>query len=188
MKFKYLFLGILLLVLFSSFVYAEVCLEIGEIDYDSWQYCDIDNTWKDLKSDGENCLNDYECNESSCVEGICQEAFVFEESEGILNEIWDFFMEDFECVEGQVRCDGSIYQSCGAGGMWEGEDEVPGQCGVPLPDDDDSASDDDTSSGPGGSSGCTPFWKCTNWSIYIADSNTKCGLRNFILSIIVEQL
>ena len=117
-----------------GFVSAEACSNVGEVDSTNNRYCDIDGQWESLKADAVSCLNDYECESSSCVEGLCGNIFEFiTERTSLLQEFWNL-IQGYECTLGEESCDGTNFLMCGANNVWENKGEVPGECGVAIPD------------------------------------------------------
>ena len=124
----FLFLAVSFILLFSiSFVVAETCETTGEVS--NGKYCDVDGILQNLKANGISCLNDYECLDNSCVEGICQSKYAtILENQNALQEILNM-LNGIECTPGETSCDGKIYLMCGAKGVWESKGNVDGKCG-----------------------------------------------------------
>lgn len=125
------FLVILLVGFFSLiFISAQEC-NTGEVVGD--EYCDEYGLFKILKQGGENCLNNYECVEGSCIEGLCQSKFPsFQERSDILQDVWYVFSGE-ECdpeYDTDYHCIGTIAYLCGENYVWEEKGEIPGVCGV----------------------------------------------------------
>lgn len=122
-------LGFLFLVLFSFFIYAEACSEVGKVS--ATQYCDVDLVWHDLKVNNETCANGYECL-NECIDGVCKEKYgEIVAQEGAFAKIW-LFISGKECdptIDTEYKCEGTIAYLCGAGFTWEEKGEIDGVCG-----------------------------------------------------------
>jgi len=143
MKKIFLFSSILIFLFLINFVNAETCTNIGEVF--NGKYCEYDGNLYFLKSNGAICINDYECQVQSCVEGVCSEKYsAFFENENLIQQILGLF-SGWECTPGEVKCEGTVYFMCGSEGAWENKGNVDGQCS--YNDDDDN---NGGSSGSGG--------------------------------------
>jgi hypothetical protein len=130
---------VLLAIVFSSFNFTgnvaqgETCDEAGMIS--EGFYCSATGVYEPLVVDEGSCLNEYECANGSCVEGICQSKYggivdtgdALDESDSFVTKIWDF---------------------------------LKGKKSAPNNGDDDDGDDDS----PGGRGGCYTVWSCTDWS------------------------
>ncbi|MDP2629059.1 MAG: hypothetical protein Q8P15_04155 [Nanoarchaeota archaeon] len=127
----FLFFGALIIFLFLiNFVVAETCENVGDVE--NGMYCGTDGNFYELKNDGSSCLNDYECEVESCVEGICQSKYSsILENSNFLEDIWNS-INGVECESGEESCDGKNYLMCGLEGVWENKGEVNGKCGFYL--------------------------------------------------------
>ncbi len=126
----------LVLIFLISLVIAQSCLETGLLN--GTHYCDIDLEYKQLKTDGEMCANSFECQNQSCIDGLCQSKFVnislnLTLRTGLIGEILDF-IQGIECnpLNQTYYCEGTEAFLCGVNGVWESKGEVPGECGVPF--------------------------------------------------------
>ena len=110
---KRLFVGFFfgIVFLFSlNFILAQDCLQVGQIDYSTNQYCDSNLVWQNLKEQGVVCVNNYECEINSCKEGICKSEFEgIQDTQKWYGKIWDiiYFWEEEPPVEycGNGLCD-----------------------------------------------------------------------------------
>ena len=186
-----------------NFLSAQTNCFVGEVNYTINSYCDADGTWKLLKANGLSCGNDFECDIGTCSESVCGGRYEsFSERGNLIAQIWNF-LSGTECEPGEEGCEGTYFLMCGATGLWENKGPVDGKCGyVPTGCTEDSCEGevylecvDGTlvnrgnvngqcgySSGPGpgpGPGGCTPIWRCGNWSNLIQNCGTRiCTDRN----------
>lgn len=117
-----------------NFIYA---CEYGEVDYSESVYCDIGGNFVDFKLEGNECLNDFECESILCVEGECKnskyESILDEDKKSILNDFL-LFLDGKQClVEDQTyHCEENSNHSflCGIEGVWEDKGEIMGECGI----------------------------------------------------------
>ncbi len=82
------------------------CLSIGMriMKDDIPSYCDVSNSIKTQKEDGENCLNNYECKTNYCSNNVCVNLQKeLEEQRGILQKILDFLKGIFSFLGSFVR-------------------------------------------------------------------------------------
>jgi len=127
------------------------CVEPGTV-YKN-QYCNYDAVFENQKEKGENCMNNYECSNSYCLESgtemKCQPKYTLVEQ-----DLWDKiynFVTGKECIRNENCPSGKICNS-------EGKCVTPGNGG---------------GGGGGGGGGCTSVWSCTIWS----NSAELCGTR-----------
>lgn len=127
-------------IVFSSFVFfillvgiacSESCTNVGEIK--NTQFCNTLGNFEDQKATGQNCLNNYECKELSCSEGICQSKYSpFSQQTNLLDKIFNSLTgENQQCdpKDQSYHCEGTVAYLCGVDGLWEKKGEIPGQCG-----------------------------------------------------------
>jgi hypothetical protein len=172
LKMKKLLLVLLFSVFLTSFVLAqEICDEVGVVNSSSGEYCSVEGVWENLIVEGGDCLNNYECFNEECSEGICGSKYApLIDRLTTLQEIQNFIL-GIECDpnDQSYSCDGRNASLCGANGVWEDKGEVPGECGVPADEDEE-----DPDNGNGGNVRCIPLWNCTSWS------RNTCGVRSCI--------
>ncbi|MBU4308686.1 MAG: hypothetical protein KJ566_02740 [Nanoarchaeota archaeon] len=148
MVIKKIFLFSLFFLFSLSFIFA--CSPPGPID--ATHYCGIDGISYFLLGEGEECLNDYECQVGSCSEGTCGSAFSgvpgeLEESTSFLWGAWEFLTgEQCENPGQDVLCgaEGTSEENmtmfvCGALKTWEDNEGalpafVNGKCGYEYVD------------------------------------------------------
>lgn len=130
------FLVPLFLVVLIGFVIAQTCNSPGY--YNSSEYCDLDGQTEALKSDGDVCVNDYECRNQSCTDGLCQgkyDVVVVSNNTGLIQEIFNI-VQGIECnpLNQTYHCEVNDTHAylCGTNAVWEDKGEIPGQCGVAL--------------------------------------------------------
>ena len=118
MRLKYLIFAFALLFC-VSFVVAEDCSNVGEVNYASGEYCDVNLNWTDLKADFSVCVNDFECGNESCIDGVCQQRYGgFNETRFWLEAVW-MKIRGWECFDNETKCEGTLYSICGINRVWE---------------------------------------------------------------------
>lgn len=130
---KRFFSLIFLLILVLSFISADDCVALGDLN--DTHYCDSSLVAHELLADGESCLNDYECVNYICTSGICEDKFdvLFEEDNSInmLSELLNL-VRSVQCdpaVDTGYHCEGTVAYLCGENNVWEEKGEVVGVCG-----------------------------------------------------------
>ncbi len=162
------FLFGLILLAFVSLASAEPCSDVGFVDYDNNQYCDSDLQYKPLKINEAVCLNDYECTNQSCIDGLCQSKYVDLYNQSLMDKIVCEFIGERCCdpVDQNYICVGREAFLCGNLGILESKGEIAGQCGV---------SSGGGNNGGGGGGRCNPSWSCSSWTRIV--NGTWCGER-----------
>lgn len=147
-----IFLMSLVFLFLISLVAAQDCLETGVLN--GTHYCDTDMEYKLLKSNGEACVNYFECFNQSCIDELCQTryanvSFNLTERAGLIGDILNL-IQGVECnpANQTYHCVGKEAFLCGANFVWESKGEIEGVCGV---------GEESHSSGGGGGSGSIPF-------------------------------
>jgi len=106
-------------VFLIGFVFAATCENVGEVLGN--QYCGIDGVLYDLKVNGADCINSYECSVGLCSEGVCGSAYTpivesnnfWEEIFNSLNNLKNAFTLK-QCDLGGMKCqEGAENSSCG---------------------------------------------------------------------------
>ncbi len=128
------FLIPLVLLLLISLIAAQSCFETGVIN--GTHYCDNVLEYKPLKSNGDVCANNFECQNQSCIDGLCQGRYAnvslnLTLRTGLIGEILDM-IQGIECnpLDQTYHCEGNEAFLCGTNGVWESKGEIPGECGV----------------------------------------------------------
>ncbi|RLG12484.1 hypothetical protein DRN73_02410 [Candidatus Pacearchaeota archaeon] len=135
MKFKILF-TLFLFIIFSNFIFAQTCNNVGFVN--GTHYCDIDGTYKILKQNGDNCSNNFECFNQSCIDELCQLKYVNVSlnlsNQGLIDEIWNV-IQGIECnpQNQSYHCEGTEAFLCGANAVWESKGHIDGVCGYSEP-------------------------------------------------------
>lgn len=164
---RFFILGGFLFLFFLGFTVAESCYSAGDVNALESKYCDSDLQWQDLKQNGEECLNSFECTGDSCVEGICQSKYAsLNETQNLLNLIWSR-IQGYQCVPGQDDCasDKKLLRTCGNQSTWENKNAyVIGRCGY---NGENGTGDNDDGGGSG-----------TGISIYISSPLNKTYTEN----------
>lgn len=183
------FLLPLVLLFLISLVFAQSCLETGILN--GTHYCDVDMEFKVLKSDGEACANSFECQNQSCIDGLCQGKYTnislnLTLRTGLIGEILDL-IQGIECnpLNQTYHCVGTEAFLCGANGVWESKGEIPGECGIAdyecgngvLEEPYEQCDDGNTFSNDSCKGDCT-FNVCGDNAIYIGIEECDDGANN----------
>jgi len=110
----------------------ENCDYVGEVEnIDSFfKYCDSSGDWIVVLAEGEVCLNDYECSEKSCIDGICQDKYSPLAKRGWIEEI-RCFLPNYCCAD---ECQGTSFLECFEGDLTN-KGQINGKCGYVTPHD-----------------------------------------------------
>ncbi|MEK6875749.1 MAG: hypothetical protein AABX30_03625 [Nanoarchaeota archaeon] len=164
-------------------VAGDACIEEGVLEGNF--YCSIDGIWKVLIAEGrEGCLNDYECANGECSDGICQSRFApIKNQTSLLQNIW--LLIQGKCIPESEKCEGQLHFTCGTLGAWEpsGGVLVDGKCGY--------SSGGDGGDGGDGSSGSIDLiiyspgnitYNTKSIRLEVEDKNDKAQYFNYILN------
>jgi len=185
------FLIPLVLIFLIGLVIAQSCLETGILN--GTHYCDVDMEYKPLKSNGEACVNYFECFNQSCIDGLCQGRYAnvslnLTLRTGLIGEILDL-IQGIECnpLNQTYHCIGNESFLCGANGVWESKGVIPGECGITdyecgnnvLEEPYEQCDDGNTFSDDSCKGDCT-FNVCGDNAIYVGVEECDDGANNVI--------
>ncbi|MBI2628740.1 hypothetical protein HYW74_01505 [Candidatus Pacearchaeota archaeon] len=130
----------------------NICIDEGDV-FNNSQYC-LNGTLLNQRQRGSNCLNDYECLNSLCVEGVCKLRYT-SLNQTLLQQILNLL------TGGASGCAAS--SDCPSGQFCNANNQCQANPSQPPPG----------GGGGGGGGRCDSTWSCTTWS----NKTYSCGTR-----------